>query len=266
MLEPEVVEVSDPTEMPDIKLTPQKKVSLPAPRLKAKPRAKAKTPYVKLYRSLINMYNDHWDFAVKVSDTTWGAVEWPKYATHKIVCTIEHKAEDEEPDFNARRPHKDSSKIEGFAEAVAAIPLRRELKSSKLKITRPLPKAVKNWPPYRVDYSLKKKRKCLGEYARQTGCHRRYWPRIREFDSATCDAWLKEFVRASRYLREENRLKNKGKLGFWDKLKLKEEKKKAPEPVRKQGLLEKFTKDERKAIGHALTEVIKARQIVGVRK
>lgn len=200
----------------------------------AKPSPHVKVaPNVKSYDNLIALYNDFYDFATKLPNGRWIGQEWPRNATHKLLCTIAN--ENIGPDFNARRPHKDADKIGGFAEAVAAIPLKRELPTSKLKIARPLPKAISNWPVYKVADALDKKRRVLIHIAQLTGCFRRYAWKIREFTSEQCDWYQKEFIRASRWLRAENaRIAKKNGGGFWSKLKAKAETEQPPVQYKQQ--------------------------------
>lgn len=176
----------------------------------------SKKKEVLTYSSLIDLYNDGHDFATKLPNGRYRPELLAKKATHKILCT--QGLEIVGPDFNANRPYKDATKIGGFAESVAAVPLSRELKKSRLKLKRPLPRAPKNWPPYKTDMTLPNKRRCLMMYARLTGCVRRYEDWINEWSNEQCDYFLKEFVRASRLLRFELGKKNKA-IGFWDKWK-----------------------------------------------
>lgn len=194
----------------------------------------------------------------------------PKQATHKLVPTMwaeedVKRTREQIPDRETRTNKKGKVTTvgyEGFAHAVALIPLHRHVPEVKLKIKHPLSRWSHKWPPYKTEWDISKKYRSLLEYARITGVFRKLKKRITLMDHKACDAMLKDFIKASRWLRQE-RSKDPKNKAFWKKYKRKN-KKESKAVVKVQapkGFLDHFNENERKIIGEALTEHMRRRQV-----
>ena len=218
--------------------------------------------------NLLHLFNHQGvDYLRQAKTGNFQKVDWPKDATHKLVCT--RWIEDYDPSEQRRQVFVPVGE-QGPALSVCAIPMHRKLRASKLKIKRPLPKNSTWWPIYKTDMSLNAKKKMVLEYAKLCGVYRRTGRMLRKtpLTGEQLDELQKEFVRASRWYRyrwansEEGKAFSAQRQAWIVEQKAKQEQeKKAAQTKRKPGLLEHFKPEERKVIGHALAEAMKANQL-----
>lgn len=142
--------------------------------------------------NLIQLYNSHVDFVRKHGDYDYRAVEWPKFATHRLVATRWNKKEEFRPNSKGKIVQPD-----GYALSVCATPIRINFKRTTLKIKHRFPKG-RFAPIYYAKGTLESKKKVLRQYVMLMGVPKRYLRAIKFFDEEDCDTFYRNLIRASR--------------------------------------------------------------------
>lgn len=162
--------------------------------------------------TLIELFNNGYDFAKHNADGSYVGVEWPSEATHHLNPTWWDTEANKTPSERWRAP------VPGNARAVCAVPIKHVYRAAKIKVRRSLPKCVAKWPPYRIEFSEKSKRMVLLQYASLCGVFRQFHAKIKKMESKACDAFLKDIVKASRYFRSKQKADPETKA-YWEKRK-----------------------------------------------